>query len=273
MQAGDSFDLATLECSMLLGAGYNACVAVGFVPKAVALGDQSHTDCPDLATLGIAQKPAERAGTDGEGDGEAEAGEAVEGSGSSGLGRISEAEESGLGTARLSHNSSGSRPATAAAGADGSGGVAEWQCAAVAVDKEDATGIQPDGTEVDAAAAGEPQPAGGSAEAAAAASKAAVPAAAEAAVSSAEGSASGADVQVPDSASTEAGIQQEGAATATAAAEPAQQAPTGAAGPPRYLHAFVLVKPGGREVSCHSGGASRSLPDFVMPSVMLGLGT
>ncbi len=34
-QTGDSFDLATLACSLLLGAGYSAYVVVGYVPKEV----------------------------------------------------------------------------------------------------------------------------------------------------------------------------------------------------------------------------------------------
>lgn len=32
-QAGDSFDLAGLACSLLLGVGYEAYVAVGYAPK------------------------------------------------------------------------------------------------------------------------------------------------------------------------------------------------------------------------------------------------
>lgn len=38
LQAGDSFDLATLACSLLLGAGYSAWVVVGYVPKQARRG-------------------------------------------------------------------------------------------------------------------------------------------------------------------------------------------------------------------------------------------
>lgn len=38
LQAGDSFDLASLACSLALGAGYDAAVVVGYVPKEVRQG-------------------------------------------------------------------------------------------------------------------------------------------------------------------------------------------------------------------------------------------
>ncbi|KAL4458559.1 hypothetical protein ABPG75_013424 [Micractinium tetrahymenae] len=56
-QAGDSFDLATLACSLLLGAGYNAYVVVGYTSKQVALCDQSRTECPWLAEHGLEPPP------------------------------------------------------------------------------------------------------------------------------------------------------------------------------------------------------------------------
>ncbi|KAF0720696.1 Aste57867_121 [Aphanomyces stellatus] len=47
-QAGDSFDMATLLVSFLVGAGYDAYVVHGIAPKWVCLLDQSHTLCPFL---------------------------------------------------------------------------------------------------------------------------------------------------------------------------------------------------------------------------------
>eukprot|EP00887_Chlorella_sp_A99_P006380 scaffold3.g6380.t1 len=52
-QAGDSFDLATLACSLLLGAGYRAFVAMGYSSRAVATGDQARVECPRLRELGV----------------------------------------------------------------------------------------------------------------------------------------------------------------------------------------------------------------------------
>lgn len=49
-QAGDSFDLATLACSLALGAGYDAAVVVGYVPKQVCKPGCNHisSPCPSL---------------------------------------------------------------------------------------------------------------------------------------------------------------------------------------------------------------------------------
>ena len=46
LQRGDAFDLATVLASLLLGAGYNAFVAMGYAPLAIALNDQSAEPCP-----------------------------------------------------------------------------------------------------------------------------------------------------------------------------------------------------------------------------------
>ncbi|GMI05467.1 hypothetical protein TrVE_jg4585 [Triparma verrucosa] len=43
---GDSFDFATLLCSYLLGAGYDAYVVQGYAPKYICERDQSETACP-----------------------------------------------------------------------------------------------------------------------------------------------------------------------------------------------------------------------------------
>ncbi|ETV99093.1 hypothetical protein, variant [Aphanomyces invadans] len=48
-QAGDSFDMANLLASFLIGAGYDAYVVHGRAPKWVCLLDQSQTECPYLA--------------------------------------------------------------------------------------------------------------------------------------------------------------------------------------------------------------------------------
>lgn len=45
-QAADPFDAAIVLCSLLLGAGYNAYVVMGYAPLAVTLNDQSNTECP-----------------------------------------------------------------------------------------------------------------------------------------------------------------------------------------------------------------------------------
>jgi len=49
--AGDSFDIAVLLASLLLGAGYDAYVVCGYAPKHITLRDQSNTACPMVATL------------------------------------------------------------------------------------------------------------------------------------------------------------------------------------------------------------------------------
>lgn len=43
---GDSFDMANVLCSFLLGAGYDAYVVHGYAPKYIAMKDQSMTRCP-----------------------------------------------------------------------------------------------------------------------------------------------------------------------------------------------------------------------------------
>jgi hypothetical protein len=43
-QAADSFDAAGVLCSLLLGAGYNAFVVMGYAPLTVTLNDQSSTE-------------------------------------------------------------------------------------------------------------------------------------------------------------------------------------------------------------------------------------
>ncbi|KAK9811814.1 hypothetical protein WJX72_010643 [[Myrmecia] bisecta] len=47
-QGGDSFDMANVLCSLLLGAGYDAYVAVGYAPLAITSNDQSQACCPAL---------------------------------------------------------------------------------------------------------------------------------------------------------------------------------------------------------------------------------
>ena len=45
---GDSFDIAMVLCSFLIGAGYDAYVVYGNAPKFVAMRDQRSTECPLL---------------------------------------------------------------------------------------------------------------------------------------------------------------------------------------------------------------------------------
>lgn len=54
-QAGDSFDCAGLLASMLIGAGFDAYVVMGYAPRAVTLCDLRGEECPlatDTAALG-----------------------------------------------------------------------------------------------------------------------------------------------------------------------------------------------------------------------------
>eukprot|EP01039_Chlorochromonas_danica_P012943 gene12943-14923_t len=46
---GDSFDIANVLCSFLLGAGYDAYVVHGYAPKYIAMKDQSMTRCPIIS--------------------------------------------------------------------------------------------------------------------------------------------------------------------------------------------------------------------------------
>ena len=47
-QAGDAFDMSVLLVSILIGAGYDAYVMVGYAPRDVVHNDQSHSVCPLL---------------------------------------------------------------------------------------------------------------------------------------------------------------------------------------------------------------------------------
>eukprot|EP00775_Hariotina_reticulata_P013287 gene13287-13418_t len=47
-QAGDAFDAAVVLSSLLLGAGFNAFVVMGYAELAATLNDQSRTECPYL---------------------------------------------------------------------------------------------------------------------------------------------------------------------------------------------------------------------------------
>ena len=48
---GDSFDMAQILCSALIGFGYDAYVVNGYAPKYITLLDQTMTQCPLLASL------------------------------------------------------------------------------------------------------------------------------------------------------------------------------------------------------------------------------
>lgn len=43
---GNSFEMATLLCSLLIGTGYSACVVSGYATREVTLNDQRRVDCP-----------------------------------------------------------------------------------------------------------------------------------------------------------------------------------------------------------------------------------
>jgi hypothetical protein len=45
-QAGDSFDMSLVLCSLLCGAGYDAFVVHGTAPKKITCKDESLMDCP-----------------------------------------------------------------------------------------------------------------------------------------------------------------------------------------------------------------------------------
>ena len=48
---GDSFDMAVLLCSLLLGNGYDAYVVYGYAPKYITLQDQTKTQCPLISKI------------------------------------------------------------------------------------------------------------------------------------------------------------------------------------------------------------------------------
>jgi hypothetical protein len=253
-QAGDSFDLATLECSLLLGAGYNACVAVGYAPKHIASNDQSQQDCPYLAALGIPQRPAAptKEGNDAEAvEGECaatglpgRAGLSSAARRTDGLGRITEGEEANC----SSRTPLGSRPATGAgpqagtgSGGKGSGVKGEEAGLAGAGAEEACPATLETGGAGGLETAGTVQP-----DADIVPSAASCDVSATAASTAAEAGAQGvtaADAPEIGSGEMGSGPQQDTAGSTQ------QQQPPEPAGPERYLHAFVLVKPGGREVS------------------------
>jgi len=56
-QTADAFDASMVLCSLLLGAGYNAFVVMGYAPLAVTLNDQTQVKCPLLAQQQQQQGP------------------------------------------------------------------------------------------------------------------------------------------------------------------------------------------------------------------------
>jgi hypothetical protein len=65
---GDSFDMANLLCSILLGSGYDAYVVHGYAPRHIALQDQSRTQCPLISKLSEGGKNTEENPEDGAAD-------------------------------------------------------------------------------------------------------------------------------------------------------------------------------------------------------------
>ena len=221
VQAGDSFDLATLACSLLAGAGYNAYVAVGYVPRQVALNDLSRTDCPWLEQHGLeAPAYAELAPLEPEPSAEAEPTAPVQASEGDATAAEGPAEEP---AAAEQQAPEGPDAAEAGASADGPAGegeghIAAHQGAAAATEvplvQRDASG--------EARAASSRPGTGAAALSSAGVAEAPTPAAAEGPHPAGEG----------------------------AAEQPAAPSrPCRSARPRRYVHAFVLVKPGRREVA------------------------
>jgi hypothetical protein len=57
-QSGDAFDFATVLASLLLGAGFNAFVVLGYAPVALTINDQRQTPCPWITPQQAAQQQA-----------------------------------------------------------------------------------------------------------------------------------------------------------------------------------------------------------------------
>lgn len=56
-QGGDCFDICTVLCSLLLGAGFDAYVVAGYAPLAVTISDQTSAVCPLLEPSTPKAKP------------------------------------------------------------------------------------------------------------------------------------------------------------------------------------------------------------------------
>lgn len=56
-QGGDCFDICTVLCSLLLGAGFDAYVVAGYAPLAVTVSDQTSAVCPLLEPCTPKAKP------------------------------------------------------------------------------------------------------------------------------------------------------------------------------------------------------------------------
>ena len=60
---GDAFDCATVLCSFLAGAGYDAYVVYGYAPKYITLRDQSSLPCPIITTTAAATSSSSSSGS------------------------------------------------------------------------------------------------------------------------------------------------------------------------------------------------------------------
>lgn len=58
-QCGDSFDYSILLCSLLLGAGYDAYVVVGYATSKLTQKMESKTPMPTEEIVKVEEKPAE----------------------------------------------------------------------------------------------------------------------------------------------------------------------------------------------------------------------
>lgn len=123
-QAADAFDAANVLCSLLLGAGYNAFVVMGYAPLAVTLNDQSNTEYvlpagdPLLSAADAAAAAAAAASSQKQQQGQGQAA----GAGNSSAGRSGAAGSSGPGSAAASGTGSSSSKGGGSGASEGAAG-------------------------------------------------------------------------------------------------------------------------------------------------------
>jgi hypothetical protein len=123
-QAADAFDAVGVLCSLLLGAGYNAFVVIGYAPLAVTLNDQSNTEYvlpagdPLLSSADAAAAAAAAASSQKQQQGQ---GQGAAAAGSSSAGRTGPG-SSGAGSAAASGTGSSSSKGGGSAAGEGAAG-------------------------------------------------------------------------------------------------------------------------------------------------------
>jgi len=233
-QAGDSFDCAVVLASLLLGAGFDAYVVMGYAPRPVTLGDLQREECPLL--------------TAGSGDATAAAGAAGAKAGGS-----SEASSASTAAAAGAAATGKAAAGTAAAGAGGK----QHQAAAEEPGKRKKYQLRPRPTftskfleakEAEAAKAAAEAAEAAQQEApnqAAASARQSIDAQAAAAARSSVSSGGGLTVGGDDSSAAVAG---EGNQAAASAEEGVEEEGFERPGHSKRVHAWVLVLPGRRDV-------------------------